>query len=147
MTDGLNVNDLLLAAVNKDKPLSDGDAIGRIAGKRIRDIYFKQSKDGSIKQLVLISTDYDAFALSVNGNDVELISSHVLHDAFAKLLADPNMDMIYSGLIDPDFSEAKRVDKLFHTLWSKAVGDTNYVKVEWNELGNILSKAGYRREK
>jgi hypothetical protein len=145
MTDSLS--NKLAAAINKEKPLVDGDAIRKIAGKRIRDIYFKQSKDGSIKQLVIISTDYEAFAMTINNNDVNFFSSDALHEAFTKLLADSNMNTIYSGLIDPDFSEAEKVFRLFHTLWTKAISTDDYVKPEWTELGNILGKAGYRREK
>ncbi len=48
-------------------------------------------------------------------------------------------------MFDPDFSETDKVDRLFHTLWTKAVHTDNYDKSEWRELGRILNDAGYRR--
>lgn len=38
--------------------------------------------------------------------------------------------------------ELNQVDdnELFHHLWTKAVGTSDYIKAEWNELGNRLGK-------
>jgi len=145
MTD--NPQKPLMENIQKEIPLVDGVAIEKMAGKRIRDIYYKRSHDGSTKQLVLISTDFDGFVLSVSRDKEELLSSHVLHNKFSKMLDDSHMNTVYSGLMDPDFSEAKKVARLFHKLWSKAVGTSDYVKSEWIELGIILDKAGYRKGK
>ncbi len=38
--------------------------------------------------------------------------------------------------------QKKTVFRLFHTVWSKAVGTQDYVKNEWNELSNLLTLVG-----
>jgi len=80
--------------------------------------------------------------MTIGNGEVELISAKAVHEIIEKLLADPKMETLHSGLIDPDYSQAKRVDRLFHLLWTKAVSADDYDKAQWTELGNILSKAG-----
>ncbi|MDH4163282.1 MAG: hypothetical protein OEW15_11435 [Nitrospirota bacterium] len=134
-------------AVNSQAPLTGGDALRRMAGKTIREICYKKSKDGSINRLVLITADYEEFFFTVQGDNVEMISASIIHEAIGKLAGDKTVETIDSGLMDPDFSETDRVNNLFHALWTKAAGAEDYVKKEWQQLGDVLDKAGYRREK
>lgn len=129
----------LMANIQKEPPLVDGDALESMAGKRIRDIYYLKSKDGSIKQLMLISTDLRGMVLTIGNNREEIFSSIVLHDKFSKSFKDTDMNEVYSYTMDQ--SNIERVHQLFHTLWSKA-GTLNYVKEEWKEFAKILKEAG-----
>lgn len=129
----------LMANIQKEPPLVDGDALESMAGKRIRDIYYLKSKDGSIKQLVLISTDLRGMVLTIGNNREEIFSSIVLNDKFSKSFKDADMNAVYSCTMDHFNKE--RVHQLFHTLWSKA-GTSDYIKEEWKEFEEILQEAG-----
>ncbi len=78
------VKEKILSHINNKKPLLDGNAIRQAAGKRIREIYFKQSEDGSVKQLELIFTNFDGFVLTIDREESELFYSNILHKAFAE---------------------------------------------------------------
>lgn len=127
-------------SILKKTTLFDGAALENMAGKRIRDIYYKRSKDGSVKQIVIISTDLQGLIVTMGNAKEELISSLVLQDKFSKMFEDTNMDTVYSSLME--CAKNKRVRQLLHILWSKA-NTSDYDKAEWKELDEILKEAGF----
>lgn len=134
------IEKVIRESISKETALFDGAALENMVGKRIRDFYYKRSKDGSVKQIAIISTDFQGIIVTMGSNTEELISSVALHDKFTKVLEDTNMDTVYSSFME--CSKNKRVRQLLHILWSKA-NSSDYDKAEWKELDEILKEAGF----
>ena len=129
--------------VNKMKDDIAGiDAITQIAGKRIRDAYFKKTQDGTINQFIIIFTDFSGYLLQFGQENTKMIFDKTITDNIINIMSNKSAKTISSGLFDPDGSENERVGKLFHSLWSKS-GTYKYDKEEWKALGAVLYEAGY----
>ncbi|GEM_PF-1945545 len=124
--------------INQDKP----SYAAKIVGKRIRDVYISRKTDNAATQIILIFTDYDSCVFTIQHSLLEVLFTRIDDPKFDDRLHDKLFKEIdsaaFSGTSD------KKVNELYHCLWTKATVDPKYDKAEWRKLGDVLRESGFR---
>ncbi len=121
--------------------------MAKLVGRRISGVVF--SLDGSYNHLDF--TDHSCFIMPsanqfLRGKHYESLRAG-MQDLSGSGRVVPDPDQLRMVSFDQHI-EAKALNEqlrhLFITLWTKATGRDDYVKSEWNQLGDILSRLGVR---
>lgn len=119
------------------------DKLTKVVGKRISEVYLRERIEGSGMQVFLFFSDGSYCQLTSTDSEIDIIVSEIDDPRLASELRQEGFNTVEQAIFDEDRAYEKRVQILFHRLWSRAGDGSNYYnKKEWMQLAQILVEAG-----